>query len=455
MPQSPVKKAYKVIYQIKASGKNGRQGRQGRDFPSNHFLEETSMRKLHGDPGFHGEPGEHAKNIFISAEVWQKDVDPNPGSKLPIKLSIHYFRGEIPLDRKKVFLELGLGEKIEIIARGGNGGRGGDGGHGLHSRTPQKAPTNGGNAGSGGNGGDGGHIRIEVSEEQSYLLSYFVCDVTKGEGGKKGFGGKGGEYRNVYSLNNWHRKGKRGNNGTDGFRGRDGKVEYLLSSNRPDSPDIYQKLHDIEIERFEFQEAFPDGIYEFGEEVQIRHIGIRNLSDMPTPEKIPICLRIKENEWIKPSKAYISVPAGMKERERKNFFDPISFQLRHVDPHLIQEDALIKEVSLEIEAFLPGTDMEFPLARIQQTIKVQYPVRLKYFRVIKSLAPGERGRISWRTLNLIGPEIDLAIHRQRRMQARFKLGEWKENLAQEQPLRLLDMLAKPMSLIDFRLFDLV
>ncbi|MEL6250514.1 MAG: hypothetical protein AAFR87_00780 [Bacteroidota bacterium] len=453
MPQSPEKKAYKVIYLIKASGKNGRRGLDGRDFPSNHYREESSKAKFHGDPGFHGEPGAHAKNVFISAEVWQKEFDPNPGSKLPIKLTIHFFNGEIPLDRKKVFLELGVGDKIEILARGGNGGKGGDGGYGLNTRTPRIYPTFGGDAGSGGNGGDGGHIRIEVPESQSYLLSYFVYDVSGGEGGKKGFGGKGGEYRNVNQLSGWNRRGKRGKNGTNGFKGREGKVEYQLTSKKINSPEIYKKLHDIEIERFEFQEAFPDGIYEFGEEVMIRHIGIKNLSDMPTPEEVPICLRIKENEWIKPSKAYLIIPPGMKERERKNFFDPISFQLRHVDPHLIQEDALIKEVSLEMEAFHPGSDLEFPLARIQHTIKVQYPVRLKYFRVIKSLAPGERGRISWRTLNLIGPEIDLAIHRQRRMQARFKLGEWKENLAQEQPLRLLDPLLKPMSIIDFRLFE--
>lgn len=454
MPQSPNKKAYKVIYQIKASGKNGRQGNSGRDYPANHYRDEVSKRKLHGDPGFHGEPGSHAKNIFISAEVWQKDIDPNSESKIPVKLSIHYFKGQIPLDRKKVFLELAMGEKIEIIACGGDGGKGGDGGHGLNSRVPHSAPTNGGNAGSGGNGGDGAHVRIEVPESQTYLLSYFVCDVSGGEAGKKGLGGKGGEYKNIHALNAWHNKGKRGKNGSHGFDGREGKVEYQLTSTKVNSPEVYSRIHEIEIERFEFEEAFPDGIYEFGEEVQIRHIGIKNLSDMPTPEKVPICLRIRENEWIKPSKPYIIIPAGIKERKRINFFDPISFQLRHVDPHLIQEEALIKEVSLEIEAFLPGTDLEFPLAKIQQTLKVQYPVRLKYFRVIRSLAPGEKGRISWRTLNLISPEIDLDIHRQRMMQARFKLGEWEENLAQEQPLQLLDPLFKPMSIIAYRLFEI-
>ncbi len=101
--------------------------------------------------------------------------------------------------------------------KGGNGGRGGDGGRGADGAPGEDAEklrkkgTNGGNGGRGGdggagsNGGDGGaggHVRVVVSEYNSYLVMAVAHTnnpvaaldyVQGGAGGKPGRHGRGGQ----------------------------------------------------------------------------------------------------------------------------------------------------------------------------------------------------------------------------------------------------------------------
>jgi len=105
--------------------------------------------------------------------------------------------------------------------KGGNGGRGGDGGRGADgtagaNATQFSSGTNGGNGGRGGDGGAGshggdggagGHVRVVVSEYNTYLLmavahannpveaSYYVQGGAGGEPSCHGIGGKGGRGR--------------------------------------------------------------------------------------------------------------------------------------------------------------------------------------------------------------------------------------------------------------------
>ncbi|MEM6800674.1 MAG: hypothetical protein AAF696_04675 [Bacteroidota bacterium] len=419
MSISPTKTQEPYIFSLNVSGADGKAGASSQKYSPDKIRYYGSKKQPGGGRGEHGSDGEDAKHIHVFISIWQKDFLVDTATKILLRLDIHIYEHEaVMLDRRKLFLEMSPGQKIKIIANGGEGGKGGYGGHGLNSNHHQFPPGKGGNGGHGGKGGDAGKIFLEAAASQSFLLSYFECETYQGQGGKGGVGGMGGRFLGGdRSL-----AGKKMKNGTDGLPGRigeAGKITYLLRAEKEEKQEAFLDLFDIKVEKLRLEDAFPDGIYEFGEELTIQHLGIQSIGTMPTPEYVPIRLRIRENSAFHVEPSYVEVPGGIKERMRKNLFDCFKIELRKLGMDEISSIPVEEEAELILEAFLPGTDLIFPQAGLSHKIKIQYPLRIKDFQVLTSLMAGGTSMISWQVERL-GQTVEFAGKKQGR-KARMRI----------------------------------
>lgn len=449
---SPPHKNTTFIYKINASGKNGLRGIDAITSAPLGFKPKGGKGSLCGDHGSPGMDGINGKDVYISIFLWQKTIEPGTEKVIPIQLRIYKYEGEELIRDTDVFLELKTTDKIKISTTGGNGGAGGLGGNGHNYQIDSGEIGNGGHGGKGGDGGNGGKVHIEVPANLSYLLSYFDIYTEGGKGGLGGKGGNGGvysqEFVDAYPIID-------GDMGNPGNTGKGGQINYLLLDEQGKKAGIYHTLFDIKIEKILYEDAYPDGIFEFGEEIQIKHIAIQNIGEMPTPSTLPICIRVKENEWLKAEPPYIPVPGNIPARIRKNLFNPFKLYLKQLPLEAINEQAPLRDVPLELEAFLPGTDMVFPLAQFSQTIQVQYPLKLLGFRAAHSLAPGDSSSISWRIENVSKRTVVEENLSQRLMQTRIKIGEPQDFSATlAKPVSLADKQNHVLSVLAFRLFDI-
>ncbi|HEY1038293.1 MAG TPA: hypothetical protein VGF30_02760 [Bacteroidia bacterium] len=186
----------------------------------------------YSDNGTHGQPGTSGENaplvkVFIT-EHWRGE------QRL---LAFTVFSSD---NRRSYGIIEFKGNKIPIIAKGGNGGSGGKGGDG-HSGLIDKekkidspyggAAGNGGNAGSGGNGGK---VVVCIDSALAWLKEYLLINT---DGGRSGVPGKegtpgSGDYENSKLLGillstKRGALGTAGQNGIPGYNGNGGEVIYL------------------------------------------------------------------------------------------------------------------------------------------------------------------------------------------------------------------------------------
>ncbi|MEL6842219.1 MAG: collagen-like protein, partial [Bacteroidota bacterium] len=323
-------------------------------------------------------------------------------------------------------VDLKLGKLVGLFAKGGSGGRGGAGGDGMNGSRGRSGSDasrfssgsdggpggdggDGGDGGHGGNGGGGGNILLSTPAEQTHLMMLARLDVKPGDAGIGGIGGAGGrggsggpggssyswrekvgEDDNGHSIyrkysNPGGSRGPSGSPGRDGSAGRSGqqgpKGKYAFGiETQTGLRRQPQHIFDLEVLSYEIVDAFEDGILEFGEQLYIRNLSVRNRGSMPMPASRNAYVYLLHSEWWAAEPIALTVPLELGPGESYTFSEELAVRVREARPDEISAKALQVKAMLRTESIMGGILLPFVHGRKQTPLDLRYPLEIRPVR---------------------------------------------------------------------------
>lgn len=367
---------------------------------------------------------------------------------------------------------------VDLLAVGGCGGQGGDGGRGGDGGTGSSGSdatrySSGSDGGSGGNGGDGGsatsggpggkggQIAVRVSENDTDLLMLLRRAVAGGDGGLAGvnggagLGGAGGSGGSSYSWSETsystdaqgnqtsdttYYSNPGGSDGPSGYNGRAGnrsvfvggqgaRGAYTIVVDRLSGEEKkYRTRYDLELVSFAHASENEDGVYEPQETVVVRDVAVRNRGGMPLPGAHDVEITLEQRGWILPEDDKLVPPRSLGAGVRYQFDDKAlrfkigDFRPRRpseplVSPELIGFDAQMPSVRRSFRAF------EGDVSDQLGSFVIRFPTRSSPLEGLRSLAPGESGRLRWTIRNVSKRALGVDAQGARRVRVRVYANE--------------------------------
>lgn len=442
---------------VNVSGQDGEDGRNGGSYGSS------------AGPGQHGGDGGDATEPTRGTSAGEIDVSlTSQASTGAITFEGTYVESTGTDGKVKKSISI-TQDSVVLSARGGDGGNGANGGRGQNGGdgrdgadatrySPGENGQNGGNGGDGGRGtsgesaGAGGKVSVNISEEDMDLLMLVSYDVDGGSGGSAGRNGAGGDggsggsggrsytwyedvpdgedsngkpkYKRISHTMPGGAGGAGGSGGgspnvrlEDGANGRAGK--YVINVRQKDgTTKSYSDRYALDLESYEFQTDDNDGIIEPGEKVYLRNIRIRNNGKMPTPTQTKITVFLTNTKYGIAEPLELIIDKSLQPNEMIEFKGQRQLAF-------VVKDPLIDKIG---EETLEWTDTAVPVARMARverdfagfnsarSFQISFPVKIEPIVYFKSLAIGERYRLTLKVTNVSDRDFGSASEIQRGIQ---------------------------------------
>lgn len=286
--------------------------------------------------------------------------------------------------------------------RGGRGGRGGDGGDGGRGRSGGDGGHGGdggagGRGGSGGNagcGGRGGSCVVRAADPQLLMLVEVNCDSgLPGEPGKGGRGGSGGKMGlGGASSSEAGLQGKPGRSGDSGDCGLDGEpgfahkpgsLQWVIVTEEGDEIHSASTRFEAEVVSLELTSCGQAGVFQPHQQIQVTNMTVVNSGGLPLPAGAKVSIPSTETVLFEPTT--FTLP---ELQPGEQFIIPAVFRGRIMDEPSPNSPGPLSHVA----TFSPRIDLlgrPFEKSRLEQSLTVQYPVKLAYTLAKKNVYHGE------------------------------------------------------------------
>ena len=389
------------------AGAEGKRGANGVQRPGSKTAEDrTGSNGAPGRDGRHGEWGEDGgmgKNVIVELYGDAKELGISGTC-----LSVARLGGDEY--EEVLFVDCSGGDGGEG-GSGGNGGKGGDGGDGAKGPTGGEGGHGadggeggrGGSGGNGGSGGRGGNCIVRASDPRLLMLVEVNCEPGRsgkggrggspGKGGQAGYGGVGGTDPSVSAAAAYAGiQGKPGMTGGDGEHGvngepgllhKGGSIQWEITSADGCVEHSATTRYEAEVLSMRVSSCTVEGAYEPHQRIQVTDLVVVNSGGLPLP-----------------AGAKLSIPSTETVQ-----FEPITYEL----PQLAQDEQLtipttfrgriVDEPSpntpgplTQMCRFAPRIEIlgrQFEKSHLEQTLIVEYPVKLAYALAKKDIGQGE------------------------------------------------------------------
>lgn len=190
----------------------------------------------------------------------------------------------------------------------------------------------------------------------------------------------------------------------DGRDGPTGSVEIFIANKDGQIAGPYASAFSLELVGFDIVDGNEDGIFEFGEEIILKNIRVKNsgqhLSDnkltlggSPSPILAPVIMQGASNTWIDPQTT-LMLPT--KILSNSTITCPGVLTLRAKNANIIPtESALTVNDTFSIEAHLTKIERSLPGFRRSERITLQYPIEMSKPKFLRCLSAGQVAVFSW------------------------------------------------------------
>ena len=291
---------------------------------------------------------------------------------------------------------------------GAKGGAGGDGGKGVRDGDGGFGGdgASGGSGGCGGNGGSagkGGRCIFEAVDPR--LLMLVETNVLAGspgrggsggvggEGGRRGFGGEpGNELDPHFSSELAGRKGKpgmsgpRGISGTkclDGSAAEDGGILWVIRSQDGAVLHSAGTRYDAAVTSLNVSSDTTSELYQPNQRITVSEVTVVNSGELPLPAGAKVSF--PSTETVQFESTTFTLP---QLEPNETFLVPVSFKGRIFD----QETPNLPGTFSSSASFSPRIELlgrPFEKSFLEQTLPVQYPVRLSFALSTRNIGRGE------------------------------------------------------------------
>jgi hypothetical protein len=146
---------------------------------------------------------------------------------------------------------------------------------------------------------------------------------------------------------------------------------------------------------------------------------------MPSPT-CPIPLTFIGSEWIEPlegeeGRLYLkkSIPIG----ESITLDGVAKAKIRRLDRPFKSNKALLEKHTISLKATMPWLNRELPLLTFNRSIDIQYPLELVEFRILPTLTPASKNKLTVKVGQLFPPKPLMPIENCR-LENFYKLLYW-------------------------------
>ena len=425
-----------------ASGENGACGTpgiQGYQYQSQGGTGGDGYYGICGKDGGKGAEGESGSDIILDLSGTAAELDISGTCAAVARLG-----GE---DHEEVvFVDCRGGD-------GGNGGRGGDGGKGGNGGDGGKGASggdgghggdggmggDGGEGGIGGNAGSGGNCIIQAVDSRLLMLVEANCLAgapgkggsggQPGEGGRGGFGGEGGQLINAPPMSSDANAitlalqgkpgmtgpcGQWGKPGTDGLPGKDGGILWVVKSTEGEVLHQGGTRYDAEVVSMDISTSTDDGIYKVNERICVSNVTVVNSGGLPLPAGAKLFFPSTETVRFEPTVYTMPELAPQETCQVPTIFHGRIFD----EPPPNNPGPFISQAHFAPRIELLGRPFEKSF--LEQTLTVQYPVKLAFVLSNQNVGRGEVttleigveniSRLSYGTCSNSGGSVMIQIH---------------------------------------------
>jgi len=209
--------------------------------------------------------------------------------------------------------------------------------------------------------------------------------------------------------------GHDGSHGQEGARGRaivkdgqdglPGLVEILVEGDDGKFVGPYPSQYRLEVFDFDIVDSNCDGIFEFGEELTIRNIQVRNtglqalivipdLGGAPSPKKAGVELYGESTSWLKSIIRSIPAPSGLMNNSTARVRESLLFRIDRPTT-LTPGPSFTVDETVKLGGTFTRLGRNIPNFHEGRRIKIQHPVRMTAPKHLKTMAPGQEAKFHW------------------------------------------------------------
>ena len=115
---------------------------------------------------------------------------------------------------------------------------------------------------------------------------------------------------------------------------------------------------------------------------------------MPSPTcRIPITVR--SSRWLEPTESQALIPTSIAAGESVTLDDPIRVLIKASENPPTPGSLFFERDTISVTARMPWLNRELPHFEYSRTLSIQYPVELRGFKFLKTMAQGSTSRFAF------------------------------------------------------------
>jgi hypothetical protein len=198
----------------------------------------------------------------------------------------------------------------------------------------------------------------------------------------------------------------------DGTHGQDGRVQIFVENQNGQYSGPYLSSFHLEVADYDIVDSNEDGIIEFGEEITLKNIRVRNSGKSflcitksggsPSPKFSSISVCANSSTWLAAPETKLWLPQPLMQGATVTLPGTITMQVKQANGYPAGPSYSSFE-SLELTGHMSRVDRTLPDFRTPMRIKLGFPVELTKPKFLRCMTVGQEAIFSWTVLSQLIP----------------------------------------------------
>lgn len=194
----------------------------------------------------------------------------------------------------------------------------------------------------------------------------------------------------------------------DGSNGPDGEGQIYIEKPDGVTTGPYKSSYNLEAVEFEVVDSNEDGIVEFGEEVTLRNIRVRNSGlfpnaytisnapgGMPSPSASEVTIEGVPTDWLIAPRTTHKIPPAILSGATVRLDGRFTYKVRRPKREATEQPFSIQD-SFLLRGHMSGIDRILRDFHTPRSVTIEYPIEMTAPKYLRCLAVGQEAKFTWK-----------------------------------------------------------
>lgn len=196
----------------------------------------------------------------------------------------------------------------------------------------------------------------------------------------------------------------------DGVDGLPGNVEFYIEADDGRVSGPYPSAYQLEVVGFDIYDGNQDGVIEFGEDlivqnIQVRNTGITrksfaNLGGAPSPKNAKVSLFGSPTKWLDLKIPSVPMPSAIMSNSTVKIPGPIVFRIKPPKP-VTPGPSFCAQDAVTLGGHFARLARNIPNFHKGYEIDIQHPIQMAGLKYLRCMIPGQEARFLWTVRSLL------------------------------------------------------